>query len=46
MAHALKGEINKHYRCMEIDIDGVMKCMLLLKKKKYALGLGLGRGLG
>ena len=36
MAHALKGEINKHYRCMEIDIDGVMKCMLLLKKKKYA----------
>jgi len=36
MANALKGEINKHYRCMEIDIDGVMKCMLLLKKKKYA----------
>ena len=36
MAHALKGEINKHYRCMEIDIDGVMQSMLLLKKKKYA----------
>ena len=50
MAHALKGEINKHYRCMEIDIDGVMKCMLLLKKKKYALGhrarLGLRLGVG
>merc|ERR1712072_749873 len=25
-----------HYKCMEIDIDGVMKSMLLLKKKKYA----------
>ena len=36
MAETLKREINKHYRCMEIDIDGVMKCMLLLKKKKYA----------
>ena len=36
MAHALKGEINKHYRCMEIDIDGVMQSMLLLKKKKCA----------
>ena len=46
MAETLKREINKHYRCMEIDIDGVMKCMLLLKKKKYALGLGLGWGLG
>ena len=28
--------MNKHYKCMEIDIDGVMKSMLLLKKKKYA----------
>ena len=36
MADMLKREVNKHYRCMEIDIDGVMKSMLLLKKKKYA----------
>ena len=36
MADTLKREVNKHYRCMEIDIDGVMKSMLLLKKKKYA----------
>ena len=36
MAEGLKREVNKHYRCMEIDIDGVMKSMLLLKKKKYA----------
>jgi len=36
MADLLKREVNKHYRCMEIDIDGVMKSMLLLKKKKYA----------
>jgi DNA polymerase alpha subunit A len=36
MADMLKKEVNKHYRCMEIDIDGVMKSMLLLKKKKYA----------
>jgi len=36
MADALKREVNKHYRCMEIDIDGVMQSMLLLKKKKYA----------
>ena len=36
MADLLKREVNKHYRCMEIDIDGVMASMLLLKKKKYA----------
>ena len=36
MADTLKKEVNKHYKCMEIDIDGVMKSMLLLKKKKYA----------
>ena len=35
MADSLKREVNKHYRCMEIDIDGVMKSLLLLKKKKY-----------
>ena len=36
MAVLLKREVNKHYKCMEIDIDGVMASMLLLKKKKYA----------
>lgn len=32
----MKVEINKLYRLLEIDIDGVYKPMLLLKKKKYA----------
>nr|BAA24573.1 DNA polymerase alpha catalytic subunit [Oryza sativa] len=29
-------EVNKKYRCLEIDLDGIYKRMLLLKKKKYA----------
>ncbi|XP_027078338.2 DNA polymerase alpha catalytic subunit [Coffea arabica] len=29
-------EVNKKYRCLEIDLDGLYKKMLLLKKKKYA----------
>lgn len=32
----LKREINKKYRQIELDIDGVFKYLLLLKKKKYA----------
>ena len=36
LGYAVKKEVNKRYRCMEIDIDGVYKSMLLLKKKKYA----------
>lgn len=28
--------MNKMYRHVELDIDGVFKYMLLLKKKKYA----------
>ena len=28
--------MNKLYRLLEIDIDGVYKSLLLLKKKKYA----------
>jgi DNA polymerase alpha subunit A len=28
--------INKMYRCLELDIDGVYRTMLLLRKKKYA----------
>ena len=32
----IKKEINKHYKLLEIDIDGAYKSLLLLKKKKYA----------
>ncbi|XVF08798.1 hypothetical protein REPUB_Repub07fG0034300 [Reevesia pubescens] len=27
--------VNKKYRCLEIDLDGLYKRILLLKKKKY-----------
>lgn len=36
LAQKVKQEVNKLYRLLEIDIDGIFKCMLLLKKKKYA----------
>ncbi|EDV28392.1 uncharacterized protein TRIADDRAFT_49541 [Trichoplax adhaerens] len=36
LGHKVKAEINKSHRLLEIDIDGVFKSMLLLKKKKYA----------
>lgn len=32
----VKAEVNKLYKLLEIDIDGVFKSLLLLKKKKYA----------
>lgn len=32
----MKVEVNKLYKCLEIEIDGVFKSLLLLKKKKYA----------
>ena len=32
----IKQTVNKLYRLLELDIDGVFKYMLLLKKKKYA----------
>lgn len=32
----VKRQVNKRYRMLEIEIDGIFKCMLLLKKKKYA----------
>ncbi|CAF3590618.1 unnamed protein product [Adineta steineri] len=32
----IRNEINRQYKSVEIGIDGVFKCMLLLKKKKYA----------
>lgn len=36
LGNQVKAEVNKLYRLLEIDIDGVFKSMLLLKKKKYA----------
>ena len=36
MLYQVKAEVNKLYKLLEIDIDGVFKSMLLLKKKKYA----------
>ena len=36
MGKKLKSEINCLYKCLEIEIDGLFKSMLLLKKKKYA----------
>lgn len=32
----IKREVNKRYKLLEIEEDGVFKRMLLLKKKKYA----------
>lgn len=36
LALKIKGEVNKKYRKLEIDMDAVFKRLLLLKKKKYA----------
>ncbi|XP_026530756.1 DNA polymerase alpha catalytic subunit [Notechis scutatus] len=36
LGNKIKSEINKLYKLLEIDIDGVFKSLLLLKKKKYA----------
>lgn len=36
MGQKLKAEVNVLYKCLEIEIDGIFKSMLLLKKKKYA----------
>lgn len=30
----VKAEVNKIYRLLEMEVDGIFKCMLLLKKKK------------
>lgn len=32
----IKAEVNKKYKMLEIEIDGVFRSLLLLKKKKYA----------
>lgn len=36
IGHTIKQAVNKIYRQVELDIDGVYKYMLLLAKKKYA----------
>ncbi|KAL0275791.1 UNVERIFIED_CONTAM: hypothetical protein PYX00_003535 [Menopon gallinae] len=36
IGHKIKQEINKMYKHVELEVDGVFKYMLLLKKKKYA----------
>ena len=32
----IKRQINKEYSYLEIEVDGIFKPLLLLKKKKYA----------
>lgn len=36
IGHSIKQSVNKIYKQIELDIDGVFKYLLLLKKKKYA----------
>ncbi|XP_036602466.1 DNA polymerase alpha catalytic subunit isoform X2 [Trichosurus vulpecula] len=36
LGNKVKSEVNKLYKMLEIDIDGIFKSLLLLKKKKYA----------
>ncbi|CAG7823867.1 unnamed protein product [Allacma fusca] len=36
IGNKIKSEINRTYRLLELEIDGVFRFLLLLKKKKYA----------
>ena len=36
IGHKIKETINKNYKYLEIEIDGIFQPLLLLKKKKYA----------
>ncbi|CAH0775041.1 unnamed protein product [Bemisia tabaci] len=36
IGHKIKSEVNKTYKRLELDLDGIFRYMLLLKKKKYA----------
>lgn len=36
IGNEFKAAVNKKYRLLEIEIDGMFQRMLLLKKKKYA----------
>ncbi|CAI7845073.1 unnamed protein product, partial [Closterium sp. NIES-53] len=45
IAHRVKKEVNKRYKLLEIEMDGLFRSMLLLNKKKYAsVKLLLGAG--
>ena len=44
LGQKVKAEVNKLYKLLEIDIDGIFKSMLLLKKKKYA-ALTMSKGI-
>ena len=36
IARSVKTECNKLYKLLELEVDGIFKTLLLLKKKKYA----------
>jgi DNA polymerase alpha subunit A len=36
LGELVKKEVNRQYRTLELEIDGIFRTMLLLKKKKYA----------
>ncbi|ODN03191.1 DNA polymerase alpha catalytic subunit [Orchesella cincta] len=36
IGNKIKSEINKQYKLLELEIDGIFRFLLLLKKKKYA----------
>lgn len=36
LGESVKREVNKLYKTLELEVDGIFKSMLLLKKKKYA----------
>ncbi|XP_057330411.1 DNA polymerase alpha catalytic subunit [Microplitis mediator] len=36
IAKYIKNNVNKHYKMLELDIDGIFKYLLLYQKKKYA----------
>merc|ERR1719183_967066 len=36
LGQKVKREVNKLYKTLELEIDGIFRSMLLLKKKKYA----------
>ena len=36
LGEKVKKEVNRQYRTLELEIDGIFRTMLLLKKKKYA----------
>jgi DNA polymerase alpha subunit A len=36
LGERVKKEVNKQYKTLELEIDGIFRSMLLLKKKKYA----------